>query len=148
MAVRKSKKIAAVPIALLPPDPYRQRRNEAVARARAVDQWRRMPYTAAAKAWETSTKSISTVLTGVLGKMRLDQRLDESRILQIWPQIIDPQIVAHASPAGFAKGTLFVTVDSNVWLDEIVRYRRKEILERLQTSLGKTVVQKISFRLG
>jgi predicted nucleic acid-binding Zn ribbon protein len=56
--------------------------------------------------------------------------------------------VAHAQPAGFAKGTLFVNVDSSVWLNEIVRYRRQEILERLQTALGKTVVQKISFRVG
>jgi hypothetical protein len=43
---------------------------------------------------------------------------------------------------------LFVNVDSNVWLSEIVRYRRKEILDRLQLSFGKTYIQKISFRIG
>jgi len=35
-----------------------------------------------------------------------------------------------------------------VWLTEIVRYRRKEIIERLQHSFGKSVIQKISFRIG
>ena len=79
---------------------------------------------------------------------RLEQRLDESKIQTVWSQILDPTLVAHAKPAGFAKGTLFVHVDSSVWLDEIVRYRRHEMLERLQTALGKTVVQRISFRLG
>jgi hypothetical protein len=46
------------------------------------------------------------------------------------------------------KGTLFVTVDSSVWLSEIVRYRRKEILDRLQHSFGRNLIQRISFRVG
>jgi hypothetical protein len=39
-------------------------------------------------------------------------------------------------------------VDSNVWLSEIVRYRRKEILTRLKHSFGPNLIQKISFRVG
>ncbi len=150
MAARKPRKSATPPPAPLPlpPDPARRRRAEAAARARAVDSWRRMPFSATEKAWKDASKPIADILTGVLGKMRLEQRLDESRIQQVWPQVIDPTIASHAHPANFAQGTLFVTVDSNVWLDEIVRYRRHEILERLQTALGKTVVQRISFRLG
>ena len=49
---------------------------------------------------------------------------------------------------GLRKGTLFVTVDSSVWLAEIVRYRRKEILDRLQHSFGRDIIQKISYRIG
>ena len=59
-----------------------------------------------------------------------------------------PDIVAHAQPTGIRKGTLFVTVDSSVWLDEIVRYRRREILERLQNSFGRDLITRISFRTG
>jgi len=39
-------------------------------------------------------------------------------------------------------------VDSNVWLSEIVRYRRQEILQRLQHAFGKELVARISFRVG
>jgi hypothetical protein len=39
-------------------------------------------------------------------------------------------------------------VDSSVWLSEIVRYRRKEILVRLQHSFGREFIAKISFRVG
>jgi hypothetical protein len=46
------------------------------------------------------------------------------------------------------KGTLFVTVDSSVWLSEIVRYRRKEILDRLQHSFSRDFITRISFRVG
>jgi hypothetical protein len=63
-------------------------------------------------------------------------------------QQIESDIVKHAQPTGLRKGTLFVAVDSSVWLSEIVRYRRKEILERLQHSFGKEFIGRISFRIG
>jgi len=56
--------------------------------------------------------------------------------------------VVRNQPAGLRKGTLFVNVDSSVWLSEIVRYRRKEILDRLQHSFGREIIKKISFRVG
>ena len=144
-------KVPTVKIPLPPADPAeraRRRRAAAAARSRTIDQWRGRGFTSAETAWSSPAKSIETILPGVLGYLRLEQRLDESKIQTIWSQILDPTLVAHAQPAGFAKGTLFVNVDSSVWLNEIVRYRRHEILERLQTALGKTVVQKISFRVG
>lgn len=131
-----------------PAERARRRRAAAAARARTIDQWRGRGFTSAETAWKTPAKSIEAILPAVLGHLRLEQRLEEAGIQTIWGQILDPTLVAHAQPAGFAKGTLFVNVDSNVWLNEIVRYRRHEILERLQTALGKNVVQKISFRVG
>ena len=84
----------------------------------------------------------------VLTDLRIDRRQAEAEIARVWNNLIDPRITAHAQPTGINKGTLFVNVDSNVWLDEIVRYRRKEILDRLQHSFGKDVVTRITFRLG
>jgi predicted nucleic acid-binding Zn ribbon protein len=78
----------------------------------------------------------------------MDQRRAEIEVLRVWNQVLDPNIVAHAQPVGLRKGTLFVSVDSNVWLSELVRYRRREILERLQHSFGREQVRKISFRMG
>ena len=84
----------------------------------------------------------------VLSGLRMDSRQAETEILKVWSNQLDPNIVAHAKPTGIRKGTLFVTVDSSVWLDEIVRYRRREILERLQNSFGRDLIVKISFRVG
>jgi predicted nucleic acid-binding Zn ribbon protein len=78
----------------------------------------------------------------------LDQRVAESQILKVWQQVIDPVIAAHAQPAGLFRRTLFVNVDSSAWLSEIVRYRRREIVERIQHAMGKETVAKISFRVG
>jgi predicted nucleic acid-binding Zn ribbon protein len=87
-------------------------------------------------------------MPGVLAGLRIDRRQSESEILKVWNNQLDPNLAAHALPTGLHKGTLFVTVDSSVWLDEIVRYRRREILERLQNSFGRDLITRISFRVG
>src|SRR5258706_108885 len=46
------------------------------------------------------------------------------------------------------KGAPVADVGTRLGLSEIPLYRRKEILDRLQHSFGKTLIQKISFRIG
>jgi predicted nucleic acid-binding Zn ribbon protein len=94
------------------------------------------------------SRSLAEVMPSVLSELRIDRRRSEAEVLKVWNNLIDPNIVAHAQPTGLWKGTLFVTVDSSVWLSEIVRYRRREILERLQHSFGRDLISKISFRVG
>ena len=88
------------------------------------------------------------MLPALLKDLRLDSRRAEAEVVKVWNDLLDPAVTAHAQPANLHKGTLFVNVDNSAWLNEIVRYRRKEILDRLQHSFGATVIQKISFRIG
>jgi predicted nucleic acid-binding Zn ribbon protein len=80
--------------------------------------------------------------------MRLDRRQSDAEVVKVWNSLLDPLIVAHAQPTGMRKGTLFISVDSSPWLDELVRYRRKEILARLQHSFGRDLIARLSFRVG
>jgi hypothetical protein len=118
------------------------------AKERVLAQWRGINTTGQEKAQQNRGKSIADVLPNVLTGLRMDRRRSEAEIVRVWNHLIDPRVTAHAQPTGINKGTLFVTVDSSAWLDEIVRYRRKEILERLQHSFGKELIAKISFRVG
>jgi predicted nucleic acid-binding Zn ribbon protein len=93
-------------------------------------------------------RSLSQIMPGVLKDLRIDNRRAEAEVVKVWNELLDPLIVAHAQPTGLRKGTLFVTVDSNAWLAEIVGYRRKEILDRLRHSFGPDLIRKISFRVG
>jgi predicted nucleic acid-binding Zn ribbon protein len=97
---------------------------------------------------ENRARPAAAVLPKVLAELRIETRQAEAEIVKVWNHLIDPTLVAHAQPTGLHKGTLFVTVDSSVWLSEIVRYRRKEILDRLQHSFGRDLIQRISFRVG
>jgi predicted nucleic acid-binding Zn ribbon protein len=115
---------------------------------RTLALWRGTDLTAREKERADTAQSLEAILPKVLKGLRIDRRQAEAEIVRVWNNLIDPTIAAHAQPTGINKGTLFVTIDSNVWLDEIVRYRRKEILDRLQNSFGKETIKKISFRVG
>jgi len=118
------------------------------ARQRVLAEWRRVDLAPLEKARAATAKSAADVLPQVLGAVRIDKRQAEAEIVKVWNASLDPNVIKHAQPTGLNKGTLFVTVDSNVWLAEIVRYRRREILERLQHSFGKDLIARISYRVG
>ena len=134
------------------PRPYRdfKRKSNAArpdARRRVLAAWRGVDLEPLEKA-RPRARTAADVRPLVLKELRIDRRRAEAEVLKVWNNLIDPAIVAHAQPTGLNKGTLFVSVDSSVWLDEIVRYRRREILDRLQHSFGRELIVKISFRVG
>jgi predicted nucleic acid-binding Zn ribbon protein len=118
------------------------------ARRRVLAQWRGVDLAPLEAARAVRACQVGDVLPRVTKDLHMDQRRAEAEVVKVWNSLIDPNIVAHAQPVGVRKGTLFVTVDNSVWLSEIVRYRRKEILDRLQHSFGRELIQRISFRVG
>jgi predicted nucleic acid-binding Zn ribbon protein len=122
--------------------------RKASPRERALAQFRGVDLAPLEKSQRMRARQVSAVLPNVLSSLRIDRRRTEAEVVKVWNNLIDPAIVAHAQPTGLRKGTLFVNVDSNVWLSEIVRYRRKEILDRLQHSFGRDFIARISFRVG
>ena len=118
------------------------------ARRRVLALWRRVDVTPTEIARAVKERGADTLVAKVMNDLNLDSRRAEIEVIKVWNSLIDPVVTAHAKPANLHKGTLFVNVDSSPWLSEIVRYRRKEILDRLQHSFGRTAIQKISFRIG
>jgi len=117
-------------------------------RQRALAQWRGIDFAPLEKAQVLRAQAVGGLLPKLLGELRMERRRTEVEVLRVWNSLLDPNIVAHAQPSGLRNGTLFVTVDSSVWLSEIVRYRRKEILERLQHSFGRDLIARVSYRVG
>lgn len=95
-----------------------------------------------------TTRSAAELIPVVLSQLRLDARRIETDVVRAWEALVDPNITLHAKPTGLKNGTLYVTVDSSVWLSEIARYRAKEILNQLQSCFGPELIKRISFRLG
>jgi predicted nucleic acid-binding Zn ribbon protein len=118
------------------------------AKQRVLAEWRGADLSAAEKARANSSRRANELLPRVLKDMRMDNRRIDAEIVKVWRHAIDPNLAAHAQPTGYHKGTLFVTVDSSPWLDEIVRWHRKDILKLMQHSFGREFIKKISFRTG
>lgn len=133
-----------------PPRPDRPVARHAAftARERVLAAWRGMDVTALESGGQDHSLPLASLVPGVMTGLGLDRRRADAEIVKVWNSLMDPRVTAHAQPAGLHKGTLFVNVDSSVWLDEIVRYRRREILDRIQHSFGKETVKRISFRVG
>jgi predicted nucleic acid-binding Zn ribbon protein len=117
-------------------------------RQRVLAQWRGVDLVPLEAAQVGRARRVGDVLPQVTRDLHMDQRRAEAEIFKVWNSLIDPNIVTHAQPAGIRNGTLFVNVDNSVWLSEIVRYRRREVLDRLQHSFGRNLIQRISFRVG
>jgi predicted nucleic acid-binding Zn ribbon protein len=115
---------------------------------RVLAEWRGVDLKPLEVAHQDVARPLQQTLSGVLKNLKLDQRRSDAEVLKVWNQSMAPDVVAHAQPAGLAKGTLFINVDNSVWLGEIVRYRRREILQRLQHSFGKDLIARLSFRIG
>lgn len=116
-------------------------------RRQALKEWRGVDVAGLERNRALNARSLEQLLPKVLTDLKLDRRRAHMEVFKAWNHLMDPNVVAHAQPAGLTKGTLFINVDSSVWLNEIVRYRRREILERLQHAFGKETVLKISFRV-
>jgi len=126
----------------------RRERQLVQSRQQALNAWHRMDLGSLEAPWQDRSRPTSEVMPLVLSRLGLEQRLAESQILQVWDRVMDPTITAHAKPAGLRRGTLFINVDSNTWLSELVRYRYSEMLEKLQLSVGKDKVERLSLRVG
>lgn len=122
--------------------------GRATAKQRVLAAWRGIDLAPEEKARTNSASTPALVLPRILKELRMESRRAEAEVVKVWNNLIDPTITAHAQPTGLNKGTLFVTVDNNVWLSEIVRYRRKEILDHLHHSFGRELIARISFRVG
>jgi predicted nucleic acid-binding Zn ribbon protein len=117
-------------------------------RQRVLAEWRGFDAAPLETARAATARSMGSLLPRVLGNIRIDRRQSEAEIVKVWNAVLNPIVTQHAQPVGLAKGTLFVNVDSNAWLCELMRYHRKEILERLRHSFGKDTIARISFRVG
>jgi hypothetical protein len=128
--------------------PVRRGPLKTTPKERVLAQWRRVDVVPLERAAAIRARKAGEVMPKLMTDLRLEGRRSEAEIVRVWNQALDPNLTAHAQPAGLRKGTLFVVVDSSAWLSEIVRYRRQEILERLQHSFGAELIKKISYRVG
>jgi hypothetical protein len=126
----------------------KQSSGSAAKRQRVLAEWRGIDLAPLEKAQAVNSKPAGLLLKQILSRFNLDRRRSDVEIVKAWNALLDPQITAHAQPINLHKGTLFVKVDSSVWLSEIIVYRRKEILERMQHCFGQDFIVEVSFRAG
>jgi len=118
------------------------------ARQKVLAQWRGVDLAPIEAAKAVRARDAGKVVSKVLADLKMDSRRADIEIVNVWNESVDPTVTAHAQPINLCKGTLFISVDSDVWKYEIIRYHRKEILKRMQYSFGLEKIKKLQFRVG
>ena len=81
-------------------------------------------------------------------QLGLEQRLHQSQVFQLWQTMVGADIARHAQPISLRNGVLIVAVDHPVWLQELSRYHKALIVQKVQERVGKKTVRDIVFRIG
>ncbi len=64
-----------------------------------------------------------------------------------WPRIVGEPVAAHTRPGRFDRGTLTVFVDHSIWLMELSRIGRKEMLKKVQARFPGEGIRDIRLNL-
>jgi hypothetical protein len=79
--------------------------------------------------------------------LALGERLRETEIWRIWPEVVGPGLVNRARPLRIINGTLTVAVSSAPWMQEL-RFMTGLIKDKLNSRLGAEVVRAIVLKAG
>lgn len=68
-------------------------------------------------------------------------------IQTIWPKTVGVNIAKRTRPLKLAGKTLYVTVATSTWMEEL-KYMKEDIIKKINTELRKETIKDIIFRLG
>jgi predicted nucleic acid-binding Zn ribbon protein len=114
-------------------------------RARVLHEWQ--PFSPSSPLAKPA-HPVSQLVPQVMKKLGLEQRLQQSQVFFLWPEIVGSDIAHHAQPVSLRNGLLVVAVDHPIWLQELSRYHKPLMLQKVQERVGKKAVRDICFRIG
>jgi predicted nucleic acid-binding Zn ribbon protein len=84
----------------------------------------------------------------VMKNFGLEQRLQQSQVFFLWPQIVGTDIARHAQPVRLQNGLLVIAVDHPVWLQELSRFHKPLLLQKVRERIGAKAIRDLVFRIG
>jgi predicted nucleic acid-binding Zn ribbon protein len=91
---------------------------------------------------------LGKLVPAVVQGLGLSERLQQSQVFFHWPDIVGKDIATHAHPVSLRNKLLVVAVDHPGWLQELSRYHKPLLLQKVRDRIGKAAVKDIVFRIG
>ncbi|HBA27291.1 MAG TPA: hypothetical protein DCY98_07870 [Nitrospinae bacterium] len=92
-------------------------------------------------------RSTGEILNDTIRKLGLDSKIKSHQIWYIWDKVVGHHIANVAQPEDIKGKTLFVNVRDNIWLRQL-KFLESMMVNKLNTTIGETVINKIYFKLG
>jgi predicted nucleic acid-binding Zn ribbon protein len=90
-------------------------------------------------------RPLKDVVLEILKKYRLQDHLEETRLVRDWENVAGKLISSHTSGLHVKDGILFVRVDSSALRQEL-QYRKEKLIDLLNINAGKVLIREIIFR--
>ncbi len=91
------------------------------------------------------TKTVGEALDELVENLGIRKKLREQDVFEFWEKAVGERIAEVAKPTRISKGTLFVSVQSGAWRNEL-SMRREEILARLNEIVNEEILKDIKFQ--
>jgi predicted nucleic acid-binding Zn ribbon protein len=92
----------------------------------------------------SNEQTLRSAIEEFLKTFRLQDKLNETRVLQSWEKIVGPIVANHTLSLSIRKKVLFVKVDSAALRNELM-FAREKIISALNTETGTLVIEDIVF---
>ena len=90
-------------------------------------------------------QSLKHVLKNVIGRLGIEEKLEETRVIEAWQEIAGQAVNAVTQRVWVHQERLYVKVTSSAWRQELYMQRRAWLL-RLQEHTGSKQISEIVFR--
>ena len=92
-------------------------------------------------------RKLGDVMTDVLSKAGIADRVAQANVIPEWPVLVGPQIARVTEPLSVTpQGTLFVAVTTNAWMTEL-SLMEPQLLRALNAPPGRTPIRRIRWQL-
>lgn len=92
-----------------------------------------------------NTQSLRDIIKQVVKDQHLESKLYETRVINIFPEVVCRGISSHTKNLFVKDAVLYVQIDSSVVRNEL-RLMRQSLISRLNENLGKDIIKDIVFR--
>ena len=90
---------------------------------------------------------IDSILERLAARLGITSRLEKEKAVILWDEAVGENIARRAAAVSMKGGSLFVVVESSTWLQELA-LMKEGIIEKINSLLGKPLVEDIVFRIG
>lgn len=90
------------------------------------------------------TQMLGDVITEFLKLQRLDGRLNETRLLEVWPEVLGSAITKYTGERYIKNKVLYVKITSSVLRNELMM-SREQLCNSLNAKVGAEVINDIRF---
>lgn len=89
--------------------------------------------------------SIGEIISQFIAENKLEQKLDETQVMHLWPRIAGETVNAYTQSMHVHNRTLYVQLSSAVLRNELMMLRN-DLLRRFNDEFGHPVIDNIVFR--